>query len=163
MCYFVSVIDVELAFPLTYRIGQSGMVNIQRTQACDWQTHLWWRQTKNESSVSTVNSHLEETKCEMTAEQKGVKRGGWINEGNAGRMGRSEWGRSYCILWSDGTVLWPPTCNWINECVGRCAEGPTVKDSVGHFILCKGVSCVCLHACVPVGNVYMHLTINYSI
>lgn len=26
----------------------------------------------------------------------------------------------------------------------HCAEGPTVKDSAGHFILCKGVA-VCMH------------------
>lgn len=32
--------------------------------------------------------------------------------------------------------------------MGRWAEGPTVKDSVGHFILCEGVSCVCV--CVHV-------------
>ena len=28
----------------------------------------------------------------------------------------------------------------------HCAEGPTAKDSVGHFILCKGVAvCICTH------------------
>lgn len=51
-----------------------------------------------------------------------------------------KWGRSYCILWYDGTVLWPLTCNWINECVEHCAEGPTVKVPWEPFILYKGVA-----------------------
>lgn len=32
------------------------------------------------------------------------------------------------------------TCNWIRECVEHRAEGPTVKDSAGHFILRKGAA-----------------------
>lgn len=68
-----------------------------------------------------------------------------------GGWGELSGGRSYCILWSDGTVLWPLTCNWINECVEHCAEGPTVKDAVGHFIFCKGVAMwVCAHVFLPV-------------
>ena len=33
----------------------------------------------------------------------------------------------------------------------HCAEGPTVEDSAGHFILCKGVAvCICTSPLITV-------------
>lgn len=47
--------------------------------------------------------------------------------------------------------------------MGRCAEGPTVKDSVGHFILCKGVAvCVCMHVFLSVMCICTSLLITVS-
>lgn len=41
----------------------------------------------------------------------------------------------------------------------HCVEGPTVEDSMDHYILCE--LCAYLHGCVNC-NVRLNLAVNYS-